>query len=250
MSTYIAFILSLVWILLLLGATVFNYLKKRSSLFYSSLFVLAAYATIHLINVQWLMPMPAIESIKIHYLFFSGVQVVIAAGLFWLNRENLTHIMGLAIFLLGLEALLIYSVHIDRNVIALNFNATPNLTDSSQWILWDIKNILSTFNNVFVVTSVFFAKVYQVPSTPEEGDALAKEMEEYVMTWPDSERKEIIMEALDQAQQAYNFFTEDGMVSRTHVGKTFLLEAVKLARYEPGCQNFTGIKKVLYWLRS
>ena len=250
MSTYIAFVLSLVWIALLLSATVLNYLKKRSSLFSSSLFVLAVYAITHFINVQWLMNIPALTSIKIHYLFFSASTALLGIGLFWLNRENLTHMMGLAIFLLGLEALLIYAVHIDRNVVALNFNSVPNLTDSKQWLLWDIQFIFSTINNVFVVASVFFAKVYQVPDTPEEGDALAKEMEDYVMTWKDSKRKERILEYSDEARRAYNHFTNDGMTSRTDIGKTFLLEAVKLARYEPGCQNLTGFKKVLYWLRS
>lgn len=196
------------------------------------------------------MTLPAIESIKIHYLFFSGVQVVIAAGLFWLNRKNLTHMMSLAIFLLGLEAILIYSVHIDRNVMALNFNVTPNLTDGKHWILWDIQSIFSTVNNLFIVTAVVLRKVYQVPTNPDEGDALAREMEAYVSTWSKSERKEHILESLEEAQKAFNFWTPDGISPRTHIGMKFLEEAVQLARYEPGCRNLTGIKKVLYWLRS
>ena len=250
MSTNTAFILSLILVLLLVGTTVFNYIKGRNSLFYSSVYVLAAYALTHFINVQWLMPMPAIESIKIHYLFFSGVQIVIAVGLFWLNREELTHMMGLAIFFLGLEALLIFAVHVDRNLMALNANMVPNLTDGKHWILWDIQSFLSATNSLFVIAAVMMKKVYQVPDTPEEGDALAKEMEDYVMTWKESKRKERILEYSDEARRAYNHFTNEGIVSRTDIGKTFLLEAVKLARYEPGCQNLTGIKKVLYWLRS
>lgn len=250
MSTSAAFVLSLVWITLLLGTAVYNFAKKRTTLFYSSVFVLTLYALGHFINVQWLMPIPAIELIKVHYLFFSGAQILLALGLFLLNRKDLTHMMSLAILLLGLEAILIYAVHIDRNVVALNFNATPNLADSRHWFLWDLKNFASTLNNLFVIAAVALHKVYQVPSTPEEGDALARELEEYVSHWPDSARKTHILEYLEEAQKAFNFWTPDGISSRTDIGLTFLKDAVQTARYEPGCQNLTGFKKALYWLRS
>lgn len=251
MSTYLAFVLSLGWVLLLIGATVLNYLKGRTPLFYSSVFVLAIYAITHLVNVQWLMNMPAIESVKIHYLLFSCAAAIVGIGLFWINRNNITHMMGLAIFLLGLEAILIFAVHVDRNVMALNFNLTPNLTDGRHWFLWDIKNVISTLNNFVVVSAVVLGKVYQVHIEDEnEGFQLSLEVEAYAKKLPESISKEHALELLDEAANAFCYYGSEGIKPRLYTGEKLLKDAVQLVRYEPNNSNVSAFKRLLYWLRS
>ena len=88
MSISLAFALSLLWVLLLVGACVLNYTKSRDNLYRSSLFVLFMYAAGHFINTTWLMPMTSVELVKVHYLFFAAMQGIVAFGLFFINRKK------------------------------------------------------------------------------------------------------------------------------------------------------------------
>ncbi len=51
------------------------------------------YVFIHLGRTVWLMILPIEEVVKVHHLFFTGIQVTIATGLFCLNRHKLTTVM-------------------------------------------------------------------------------------------------------------------------------------------------------------
>ena len=251
MSTNLAFVLSLIWVLLLLGATVLNHLRGRNPLFYSSVFLLAAYSISHLITINWLLVMPAIEAVKVHYLFYSAVQIVIGVGLFWLNRKSMTLMMGLAIFLLGLEAVLHFAVHVDRNVMALNFNAVPNLTDGTQWFLWDIKDVIATLNNPVLIVAVVLGKVYKVDTTDStELYSIVQKVENFVNGWNDSVLKKEVLMLLDDSANALLNWGDRGVEPHIQSGTLLLEKAIELSYYEPDRSNCGRFARFMYWLRS
>jgi|GEM_PF-3070558 len=253
MSTSFAFVLSLIWVLLLLGATILNHLKGRSPLLHSSLFLLFTYALTHLISINWLMEIPAIEAIKVHYLFYSAVQIVIGAGLFWLNRHNLTLMMSLAIFLLGLEAVLNFAVHVDRNLMALNFNAVPNLTDGKHWFLWDFKDVVATLNNPVIIVAVVLGKVYKLETENcLEATNITQDVERFVKGWDDSVFKDEMLMLLDKAfiELSWHGWQSDVPTKRSLAGLAMLKEAIRLTHYEPGKSNCGRFARFMYLLRS
>ncbi|UAA39601.1 hypothetical protein KIH87_04375 [Paraneptunicella aestuarii] len=251
MSTNLAFVLSLIWVILLLGATVLNYLKGRSPLFYSSVFLLAIYATTHLININWLATLPAIEAVKVHYLFYSAVQAVIGIGLFWLNRKNMTLTMGLAIFLLGLETILNFAVHVDRNVMALNFNAVPNLASSSQWFLWHIKDVIATLNNPVLIVAVVLHKVYKFePADTNEAIDIGEDVERFVKGWKDSTLKVELLNMLNKGIAELLEHNLKREKTRNLIGLTLIEKAIAISYYEPDRSNCGRFARFMYWLRS
>ena len=251
MSTNLAFVLSLVWVLLLLGTTFLNYLKGRTPLFYSSVFLLAVYALTHLISINWLLTLPAIEAVKVHYLFYSAAVIGTGIGLFWLNRKKLTLMMSLAIFLLGLEAILNFAVHVDRNVMALNFNAIPNLADSAQWFLWDIKNVVATLNNPVLIVAVVLGKVYKVDTTDStELHDIVQKVEIFVSGWNDSALKNEILMMLDDSTDVLLKWGSNGINTHSSSGKLLLEKAIELSYYEPDRSNCGRFARFMYMLRS
>ncbi len=255
MSISLAFALSLLWILLLIGACVLNYTKSRDNLYRSSLFVLFMYAATHFINSTWLIPLPSVELVKVHYLFFAAIQGIIAAGLFYLNRKKLTVMMGLTVFLFALEALLTYAVHVDRNVMALNGAAEPNMLKQQAWFLWDIKNIISTISSFTVLVAVVLGKVYKLETTDStEAAEIGEDVERFVNGWEDSKLKVELLELLSKSidDLLYHGMTPRDKRSsdRSLAGLTMLKEAIQLSYYEPDRSNYGRFARFMYWLRS
>lgn len=251
MSTNFAFVLSLVWVLLILGTTVLNHFKGRTQLFYSSIFLLSVYALIHLININWLLTIPAVEAIKLHYLFYSFSAAALSIGLFWFNRKSLTLMMSLAIFLLGLEAMLHLAMHVDRNIMALNFKAMPNLTDSTHWFLWDIKNVVATLNNPVLILAVVLGKVYKIGTTDATKAAeIGEDVERFIQGWEDSELKDELLQMTSDALDNLLYHGFKGHEPKTESGLALLEKAIQLSHYEPDRSHCGKFSRFMYWLRS
>lgn len=253
MSLSLAFLINQFWIIALLGIAVFNYKKGRKALMFSSLFVLALYAITQLVNANWLLKLDDLSQLQTHYLFFGGAVSFAAMGLFWLNRHNVTLMMGITIALFALEAFLTYAIHIDRNIIALNGNAAPNLYHTQQWWLWDMQSATSVINNVTVLIAVSLHKVFQVTTQdPHKAFAQVEAIEkDIIIHWNDSPQKQEALEMLDTAAQLLVHYDDHCQFKpKTINGIQAMQTAIHILKYEPQSPNQTPVKKALYWLRS
>ncbi|MCY7297409.1 hypothetical protein [Alteromonas sp. a30] len=250
MSISLAFALSLLWVLLLVGACVLNYTKSRDNLYRSSLFVLFMYAAGHFTYSIWLMPTYSAELVKVHYLFSAAMQGIVAFGLFFINRKKLTLMMGLTVILFALETILTYAVHIDRNVMALNGAAEPNMLKQQAWFLWDMRNIISTVNSFTVLVAVVLGKVYKVDTTDSvELYDIVQKVEDFVKGWEDSALKREILMLLDDSADALLHWG-DGLQPHLLSGTLLLEKAIELSYYEPDRSNCGKFARFMYWLRS
>ena len=250
MSTSLAFTLSLLWVLLLVGVTAFNFIKARKELFFCSLFVLFMYAAGHLANSLWLMPLPPIEVIEVHYLFFALMQLIVAAGLYVFSHRKMTTMMAITISFLILEAFLTFAIHVDRNVVALNTELTPNLYDSRHWWLWDFRDVISICNSVTVLAALNLAKVFSVKTDdPHDAYVLLEKIEAYVGAWSASAYKdELLQKSQKSAELLLNH--ELGHVPKTASALRLLQQLVNATKFEPEIDNRNRLRRALYWLRS
>lgn len=253
MSVSFAFNITLLWMLFLFAATIFNYIKSSKDMFFSSAFILAMYGVGHLSNSLWLMSLPLNELLNTHYLFYAGMQLMLAAGLFFINRHRLRVIMIVTVVLLGVEALLGYAVHIDRNVLALNGAEVPNTQGIAAWWLWDMRDMLSQITNFTLFLAITLPRIYQVTTEdPTEAYDEAEDVEAYLEKFKPSERVAKAKAFANLA--AENLCFHDGIEKNQHkamAGTMLLNEAIKQCCYEPGKTAPVGFfGRFVYWLRS
>lgn len=254
MSVSLILTLSLIYIVLLFIAMLFNHFKARRDLFISSVFLLGMSTVAHLGNYLWLKSLPLEEVLGLHYLFFAGVQVIIAAGLFYLNREKLRVIMTITIVLLVAEAILGYAVHLDRNVMALNGAIVPNAAGSAKWLLWDLRNYVSLASAFTMLLAVTLPNIYQISKDLPNTDAfdIMEDVERYVAKLKPSTsalRAQVFLEATIQNLFEPNETLRDKLI--TSIGITILNEAIKECCYEPKRTKPIGaFGRFVYWLRS
>ena len=245
--------ISLLYIGLLFGATLYNHFNSHRVLFLSSVFALFMYVAVHLGNSLWLMSLSAESLLVSHYLFYAASSGFLALGLFWINRKELRVVMAVTITLLTIEAMLGYAVHIDRNVVALNGAATPNISGSSTWFLWDLRNYLAQLTTLTVLLALTLPRIYQVKSDDNhEAYSVLMKVEEYLSLFDDSERKQKTQAFLDSGAQILFFFdTKEPKQHRIDVGLVVLNEAIKLCCYEPHRNKPVSVfGRFVYWLRS
>lgn len=262
MKVSVMLVISLIYIASLFGITLYNFYKARrnsegayvNDLFLSSAFVLFMYALSHIGHTLWVMSYPILQQISIHYLYFAGMQIVLAAGLFYINRKSLRVIMSMTIILLVAEALLAYAVHIDRNVVALNGASLPNSTRDLSWLLWDIRNIVAQVSTFTVLLALTLPRIFQVKT--ENASVAYKEQEkvkQYSNLFKPSSRKNKTHVFLATSAENLCFYTGDAEESkhRMEAGILLLNEAIKLCCYEPGRTRPVGlVGRFVYWLRS
>lgn len=254
MSLSFMMIVSLMYIALLFGATLYNRLKSQNDLFISSAFVLFVYAATHLGNTLWLSSLPAKELLETHYLYFAAVQTLLALGLFLINRKKLRAIMSITIVLLVVEVLLGYAVHIDRNVIALNGALVPNGSLSASWLLWGLRDGLSQFTTLTVLLALTLPRVYQVATKDNtEAFEVLKKVDAYLATFAQGSRMKGRAQAfLDYSAEGLCVLTGDETEEYHYeVGTLLLNQSIKMCCYEPGRTKPVGMfGRVVYWLRS
>ena len=236
MSTSLAFNLSLLWILVLFGATLVNYYKNDEKLFKSGVYVLFIYASTHMIGTLWLASLPLKEVLSFHYILFAGIQLVLAFGLFWINKEKPRVMITITIVLLVIESLMGYGVHVDRNILALNGAMEPNTLGASKWWLWDALSYVSFANTFTVFLAITLPRIYQV-KTDDVGEAynIQTNVEGYVAKFKPSPKIEMTQAFLDVSGENLCFF--DGVESQKNkntakVGLLLLNEAIKSCCYE------------------
>ncbi|UAA37843.1 hypothetical protein KIH87_14205 [Paraneptunicella aestuarii] len=256
MSASFMVIVSLLYIVLLFAATMYNHKKEEKDLFISSAFALFIYATCHLGNTLWVSALPRNEILGTHYLYFAAFQALLATGLFLINREKMRVIMSITIWLLVVEALLGYAVHLDRNVVALNGAATPNMSISASWLLWDLRNWISQFNTFTVLLALTLPKIYQVKTDMHPVDAydIQEKVKAYLDMFNPSWRITRANAFLNVGGENLCFFDheENGEgVHRAEAGIILLNEVIKICCYEPHRTKPVGVfGRFVYWLRS
>lgn len=255
MSMSLAFSINQIWIFALLAITSLNFFRRREELLKSSVFVLLVYALTQVINANWVITLPASDAVKVHYLFFTIVPIVTAAGLFFFNRQQPTFLLLIAITLLLLEAFSTFTVFIDRNILALNENTAPNLYAHNQWFLWDFRNYFATTNNLIVLAAVMLPKSFKINiKTSAEAEDLLEDIEAHAHRLPDSSNKQAALDYTEAANILLYDYDQDGQVKNlTQPGITLLQKAVSLSRYEPAKVNLgdrSTLVRFVYWLRS
>lgn len=248
------FIVALLYIALFFIAAMYNHIKGRKDLFINSAFVFFIYVISHLGTTLWLSSLSFEQVLPVHYLFYAAGTGILALGLFIINQENLRKIMLITISLLAFEALIGYAVHIDRNVVALNGAATPNIEGSTKWLLWDLRNFLSQFTTFTVFLAIILPSIYQVSKDTQNTDAfeIMEDVEAYMAQLKASKSKErasIFLEATIQNLFEPKNTLRDRLI--TSIGITLLNEAIKECCYEPKRKKPIGsFGRFVYWLRS
>lgn len=248
-------VVSLVYIALLFGATLYNHFKSQQDLFISSAFALFMYAAGHLGNTLWLSTLPYEKLLSTHYLYFAAMQALLAFGLFLINRKKLRVIMSITIVLLVVEVLLGYAVHIDRNVMALNGAAVPNASGESGWFLWDAISIISQVTTLTVLLALTLPKIYQVKTGGSAAKAYKEqeEVSQYSSLFKPSVRKNRTEVFLTASAENLCHFTGDKEEAshRADAGVFLLNEAIRQCCYEPGKTKPVSVfGRFVYWLRS
>lgn len=254
MSLSFMMTMSLIYIALLFGATLYNHFKSHRSLFITSAIVLFVYAATHLGNTLWLSSLSPKELLETHYLYFAASSGILALCLFLINRKKLRVIISITIVLLAVEALLGYAVHIDRNVVALNGVAVPNSSFSASWLLWDMRNYLSQFTTLTVLLALTLPRIYQVTTDDNtEAFEVLKDVEEYLGKFEDGTK-------IKGRASAYLDYSAEGLCVLTgneteeyhyEVGTLLLNQAIRKCCYEPGKTKPVGMfGRFVYWLRS
>ena len=255
MSATFVFNLSLIWVVVLLSATLLNYIKSKQKLFISGVFVSFMYAAVHIANTLWLREIPLKEVLGIHYLFFAGASLVTAVGLFLINKDKPRVMINITIVLLIIEAMLGYAVHLDRNILALNGAVEPNMLGASKWWLWDLRFYVSFANTFTVFLAITLPRTYQV-KTDDNNQALKvlDSTEEYLQSFDDTSK-------IKQQAQAYLYIGVQALCELSgeknkdnycnQIGIDLLNRGIKKCCYEPGRTEPVGIfGRFVYWLRS
>lgn len=254
MTVALMSIASLLSIAVFFVTTMYNHIKRRRDLFINSAFVLFIYVAFHLGSTLWLSSLSFEEVLPVHYLYYAAGSGILALGLFIINREKLRMIMIITISLLALETLIGYAVHIDRNVVALNGAAMPNIEGATMWFLWDIRDFLSELTTFTVFLAVALPNIYQVSKDTDNTDAfeIMEDVEVHVEHLKPSKRKErasVFLEATVQNLFEPQNTLRDKLI--TSIGITLLNEAIKECCYEPERKKPVGaFGRFVYWLRS
>lgn len=255
MSASVMVIVSLLYIVLLFAATMHNHRKEQKDLFISSAFALFMFSAGHLGNTLWLSTLPPSEVLNTHYLYFAAMQAMLAMGLFLINRNNMRVIMSITIWLLVVEVLLGYAVHLDRNVVALNGAAAPNVSFSKAWLLWDLRNWISQFTTFTVLLALTLPKIYQVKTEHANvAYSILEKVEAYLAMFEPSKkinRANTFVRIAAQNLCFYDGVGSEDNINAAQAGQMLLNEAIKDCCYEPHRTKPVGFfGRFVYWLRS
>ena len=255
MSVSLAMSLSLIYVAILFAVTFYNYQKRQQTAFISSLFALGMFVIAHLGNSLWLMSLSVEETLATHYLFFAGVQAVIAGGLFYINRKEMRVIVFITIILLVVEAMLGYAVHIDRNIIALNGMASPNASLEASWFLWELRNWISQITSTAVLLALTLPRVYQVTSNDNTfAYKILEAVEKYLEGFKKKSKIKLQAQAyMNLGAQALCELTGERKkdVHYHEIGIELLNKGIQKCCYEPGkTKPVSIVGRFVYWLRS
>jgi len=245
-----SFILNILLFLLI----VFNYFKSRDVLLKSSFFTLFIYSLASIVYSFFILPMEMESRIKIHFIFFTFLPAISAFGLYYINKNKATTIMIVTILLLLLEAIIAYSIHIERSVILLNGAAHVPLERATTEVLWLVRSVVSTANNMTLVIALFLPQVYLV-STRDNNKAhrILLDVERYLNQFDATSIRRLKAKAyLDLGEQGL-LDLSSGSHNTYHfdVGTHLLNQAIKICCYEPGRKGrLTLFSRFVYWLRS
>ena len=105
---------------------------------------------INLLNVQ--------DQVYYWYLIwalFSLAQAFLVLGVHWFIGVMFSDQVKLVFITMALNAFLNTLMFIDRNVVALNFDSSPNSYSDDSWLLWDIYSIGINANLLFLALALF-----------------------------------------------------------------------------------------------
>ena len=86
---------------------------------------------------------------------FSLLQAFVVLGVHWFIGVMFSDQVKLVFITMALNAFLNTLMFIDRNLIALNFDGSPNFYTEDNWLLWDIYSIGINANLLFLAFMLF-----------------------------------------------------------------------------------------------
>lgn len=86
---------------------------------------------------------------------FSLVQAFTVIGVHWFFGVMFSDQVKLVFITMAVNALLNVLMFIDRNLLALNFNGSPNFYSENSWLLWNIYSIGINANLLFLALALF-----------------------------------------------------------------------------------------------
>ena len=155
----LGFIADNVWILCFLAAGLYNaYVRKDyKPIFHLSIVLAVSFSVVKIVYSKFILPLENLY--EIYYLYWAASSIFIAIAIstdHQIRGYSFHWPIKLAISLLLLEMLLNVLVHVDRNVMALNGAAKPNLNLDNAWWLWSLRNYLLNLDNFFIILSLVF----------------------------------------------------------------------------------------------
>ncbi|UAA38033.1 hypothetical protein KIH87_15245 [Paraneptunicella aestuarii] len=210
----VAFIIGNVWAICFLVAGLYNFYfrKEYKPVLHMSLVLACTFAVSKVIYSQFILPQEHLLSI--YYLYWAA-----ACGFIILCLVVDHHIQGfvfhwpakLAISLLLIEIVLHLSLHIDRNIVALNSALQPNRELESAWWLWTVRSIFVNLDNAVILMSVLLPfkafrselDIYKTEYSSVQMDKVFKRihmLEDIIFIMPDGNNKTDAYQCIESAR--------------------------------------------------
>jgi hypothetical protein len=157
LSLATAFIINNIWTLLLGVAFIFNAIQRKDikPIYYTSLILVMGFAIPAMIYAQKIVNISPLLSV--YYLYWAAVNACIVLAIVLtikLNRWPMYTIIKLLLVCLSIDVAFNLLLHIDRNIMALNGNAVPNMGKENVWELWVLRNTFSSVSNFIMLIGV------------------------------------------------------------------------------------------------
>lgn len=226
----IGFIIGNVWAIAFMLAAVYNFYfrNEQKPIFYLALLMAGSLGVSQYVYSNWLLFQN--DLVEIYYLYWAMASCCIVFAMF-VTTKLCRHVflwpISLAMCLHLMEVVLNITVHIDRNIVALNSSLVANTDLSQSWWLWGVRNSLINFNNVLILattvvplslfsnTAQKFSRYYS-SAYMEQSFRRIKTLRELVWVMPDGITKDNAWQCLESAELLLMQWNGNGE-DRSHV---------------------------------
>lgn len=155
----LGFLTDNIWVLCFLVVGLYNIYAKKDykPIIHLSLILVFTFSLTKIVYTKFILPSEHLLSI--YYLYWAGVAIFISAFIVLEHKIQGFRLHWPAKFVVLLfifEFLLHLTVHIDRNIMALNGSAAPNRGLSDAWWLWTARNMFLNIDNFLILVSILF----------------------------------------------------------------------------------------------
>ena len=153
----LSFIFSNIWTMCFLAVGVYNLWQRpdHKPIIHAAMIIATMFAVSHIVYVEWLVRHPFLVQIHYLYLALSAFSLIIILFSYIKFKGFIFYWpIKLTIILMLVEVVLDVLLHIDRNILALNGAATPNISKEDAWWLWSLRSVVFTMDNVIILVSM------------------------------------------------------------------------------------------------